>query len=159
MRLAGERVFCRASLAALLVGADVDRVVVPQRVEPLILTAATQRGAAEMAIDLDSQPLSMTSYKAQSITALPRCLAGRIGAFTVLSTCRNRGRQSATRSWRSAGAIPDCGIGVCFACLNGGALQSVSRSRRIRPDPSKRLSRALLTMEHGSNGRQPAQVD
>ena len=52
MLLARERVQCRAPLAALLIAADVDRVVMNQRVEPLKLVATAKRRSAEMAIDL-----------------------------------------------------------------------------------------------------------
>lgn len=65
MRLAGERILRGASFAALHVAADVDRVLMCQRVELLILIAAAKRRAAEMAIDLDSPaPLvSPASYR------------------------------------------------------------------------------------------------
>lgn len=55
MWLAGERILCSASFAALLVAADVDRVLMSQRVKLLKLTAVAKCRATEMAINLDGR--------------------------------------------------------------------------------------------------------
>ena len=76
MWLAGKRILRSASFAALLVAADVDRVLTSQRVKPLELTPVAKCRAAKMAINLDGPaPCAGALWHRadESIAALSQC--------------------------------------------------------------------------------------